>query len=107
MRNHQQQIDQARVIDEVMRNKYTGEALYEWMIGQIAAVHFQSYQLALDMAKKAERSLQFELGREDFFSIEGSYWDSLKKGRLPASVSTSTCGAWTRPMSKKASASTS
>lgn len=53
-------MSQARVIDAVMRSKLTGEALYEWMIGQIAAVHFQSYQLALDMAKKAERALQFE-----------------------------------------------
>jgi hypothetical protein len=82
LRNHEQQIAQARVIDEVMRSKYTGEELYEWMIGQIAAVHFQSYQLALDMAKKAERALQFELGRDDVFHIEGGYWDSLKKGLL-------------------------
>jgi hypothetical protein len=82
LRNHELQIEQARAVDEVMRSKYTGEALYEWMVGQIAAVHFQSYQLALDMARKAERALQYELGREDIFAIEGGYWDSLKKGLL-------------------------
>ena len=53
------------------------------MIGQIAAVHFQSYQLALDMAKRAERALRSSnSAMTTSFHVEGGYWDSLKKGLL-------------------------
>ena len=39
-----------------MRNKYTNRELYEWTIGQIAGIYFQSYQLAYDLAQRAERA---------------------------------------------------
>ena len=45
-----------------LRDKYTNQDLYQWMVGQISGVYFQSYQLAYDLAKRAERCLQHELG---------------------------------------------
>ncbi len=80
--NHEKQIEQSRTVAELLRTRYTSEELHEWMIGEIAAVHFQSYQLALDMARKAERALAFELGRDDLATVTAGHWDSLKKGLL-------------------------
>jgi Tc toxin complex TcA C-terminal TcB-binding domain len=45
-------------------------------------VYFQSYQLAYDLAKRAERCFRFELGLQDSSYIQFGYWDSLKKGLL-------------------------
>jgi hypothetical protein len=55
LENHETQIENAKAIDDYMRNKYTNEQLYSWMITQVSAVYFQSYQMAFDMAKKAEK----------------------------------------------------
>ena len=65
-----------------MRNKFSREQLYSWMITQISTVYFQAYQLAYDMAKKAEKCYQYELGITNSDIIQFGYWDSLKKGLL-------------------------
>lgn len=80
--NHELQIDNAKTTDEYMRNKYTNDQLYNWMITQISTVYFQAYQLAYDMAKKAEKCYQYELGVSNANIIQFGYWDSLKKGLL-------------------------
>ncbi len=81
--NQQFQIDDAADEDDFLRNKFTNQQLYEWMIGQMATVYFQSYQLAYDLAKKAEQCYQYELGQYGQTSfIQFGYWDSLKKGLL-------------------------
>jgi hypothetical protein len=82
LKNHQLQIENSKAIDAFMHDKYTNEKLYEWMIGQISQVYFQSYQLAYDLAKRAEKCFQFELGVESSSYIQFGYWDSLKKGLL-------------------------
>ena len=80
--NHVLQIDNAKATDEFMRSKYTNHELYQWHIGQISQVYFRSYQLAYDLAKRAERCFRFELGLQDSSFIQFGYWDSLKKGLL-------------------------
>jgi hypothetical protein len=80
---HQElQIENATAVDEFLRSKYTNQDLYDWMIGQISALYFQSYQLAYDMAKRAERAYRYELGLDDSSFITFGYWDSLKRGLL-------------------------
>ncbi len=80
--NHLKQTDNARAVDEFMHDKYTNRELYSWMAGGISAVYFASYQLAYDMAKRAERAFQSELGLDNSNFIQFGYWDSLKKGLL-------------------------
>lgn len=80
--NQQLQIDNAKAMDAFMRTKYTGQELYQWQVTQISGVYFQSYRLAFDLAKRAERSFRFELGLQDSSHIKFGYWDSLKKGLL-------------------------
>ncbi len=82
LRNHDRQIDNADEVDQFLRSKFTSQDLYQWMIGQTSGLYFQSYQLAYDMAKRAERCFRFELGLQDSSYIQFGYWDSLKKGLL-------------------------
>jgi len=82
LQNQEMQIENAREINDFMSNKYTNQELYEWMVGQVATVYFQSYQLAYDLAKKAEKCYQWERGIEDSSFIQFGYWDSLRKGLL-------------------------
>lgn len=82
LENQVLQIENAKATDSFMRSKYTNEELYRWQIGQISGVYFQSYRLAYDLAKRAERCFRFELGLQDSSYINFGYWDSLKKGLL-------------------------
>ncbi len=82
LENHQYQIEQAQEIETFMRDKYTDQELYQWMISQISSLYFQSYQMAYDLARQAEQCFQYELGRYDTTFIQFGYWDSLKKGLL-------------------------
>lgn len=85
LQNQQLQIENNQEADEFMRNKFTNEQLYDWMIGQLSTIYFQSYQLAYELAKKAEQCYQYELGKYDDTSfVQFGYWDSLKKGLLSA-----------------------
>jgi hypothetical protein len=80
--NHQTQVANARDVEQFLRDKYTNEQLYTWMSGEVGAVYFATYQLALDMAKQAERALRYELGRPGASFIQPRYWDGLHKGLM-------------------------
>ena len=82
LENQELQIEQSQAVDEYMRSKYTNQQLYDWQVRQLSTIYFQSYQLAYDMAKKAEKSFQFEIGDPAVTFIQSGYWDSLKKGLL-------------------------
>jgi hypothetical protein len=84
LQNHDLQIEQNREADQFMHEKFTNVDLFGWMVGQISALYFQTYQLAFDLARRAERCLQFELGEQDGQGsyIRFGYWDSLKKGLM-------------------------
>ncbi|MEW8508357.1 MAG: neuraminidase-like domain-containing protein [Candidatus Thiodiazotropha sp.] len=75
-------IENTKTEDEYLRNKYTNEQLYNWMLTQVSSIYFQAYQLAYDMAKRAEKSFRQELALGDSNYIQFGYWDSLKKGLL-------------------------
>ncbi len=79
LKNQELQIENARKTDEFMRSKFTNKELYNWLAGQIGSVYFKAYQLAFDLAKRAERCYRFELGGDGSF-IQYGYWDSMKKG---------------------------
>ncbi len=82
LKNHDLQSENAKAVDEFMRDKFTNRELYDWMVGQVSAIYFQSYQLAYDVAKRAERAYRHELALTDSSFIQFGYWDSLKKGLL-------------------------
>ncbi len=82
LRNHDLEVENTREVDEFMHGKFTNRELYDWMVGQISGIYFQSYQLAYDVAKRAESAFRYELGVKESSFIQFGYWDSLKKGLL-------------------------
>ena len=84
LRNHDRQIDDARDTDDFLRSKFTSQDLYDWAIGKMSGLYFRSYQLAYDLAKRAEMCMQHELGLKygETSIIRFGYWDLLKKGLM-------------------------
>ncbi|MBE7170547.1 MAG: hypothetical protein INR73_08150 [Williamsia sp.] len=82
LENHDLQTAQSKEVDDYMRGKFSSAELYDWMARQISAVYFQSYQLAYNMAKKAEKCMQYELGSDGTSYIQFGYWDNLNQGLL-------------------------
>lgn len=66
----------------LLETKFTNAELYGWLASQTSSLYFQSYQLAYDLAKKAERAWQFDLGLPERSFITHGHWDGLKKGLL-------------------------
>ncbi|NJL54921.1 phage tail tape measure protein [bacterium] len=82
--NHQKQTEQAEEVERFLKSKFTNSQLYSWMVAQLSALHYQAYRMAFDIAKKAEKAAQFQLGlsRSEFNYIQFGHWDSQKKGLL-------------------------
>ena len=80
LENHKQQIENAKEVELFLKDKFTNQELYQWMKEQLFAVYKQSYNLAFDMAKKAEKAYTFELGTELASFIQYGYWDNAKQG---------------------------
>ncbi len=80
--NQQTQVNNAQAALDLMQSKFTNQQLYDWMVAQISTLYLQAYQLAYDMATRAERAYRHELGLSDSNYIRFGYWDSLHKGLL-------------------------
>ncbi|MCC6874872.1 MAG: hypothetical protein IT378_11255, partial [Sandaracinaceae bacterium] len=76
-------MEQIEEVHDVLERRFAREELYDWLASQLSGLHYQSYQLAYEFAKKAEKAWQYELGRNDSF-IQFGYWDSRRKGLLAA-----------------------
>lgn len=83
--NHQQQIRQAREIEDFLTNekngKKTNQAFYTWMKREVRGLYGQAFQFAYDVAKKAERALQHELGKPELTFLQFGYMGG-KEGLL-------------------------
>ena len=78
--NQQKQIDHAQEVEEFLRNKYTNQDLYSWMESQIRTLYHQAYNLAYDLAKRAEKVFRFERGLTTSNFIQYGYWDTAYDG---------------------------
>jgi Tc toxin complex TcA C-terminal TcB-binding domain/Neuraminidase-like domain/Hemopexin len=80
----EKQIAQNASISIYMKDKFSNVQLYQWMASRLSGLYFQTYQMAFDMAKAAEKAFQFERGikESEVNFIRGSYWDSQRKGLL-------------------------
>jgi hypothetical protein len=85
--DHDLKIQNAQDVASFLQTKFTNQQLYSWMVGQIAGTYFQSYQLAYQMAKRAEAAYNLDIGNYDggYASfLQPSYWDNLHQGLLAA-----------------------
>ncbi len=75
---------------EHLSEKYTNKELYGWLKKETGGVYKSLFQLAVKVARKAEKCYHFEIGDTDidakssktFIKGSGSYWDGLHSGLL-------------------------
>jgi hypothetical protein len=82
LRNQSTLVEQSKAVGDFLQEKHTTEELYEWMVGQLASLYYQSYELAYKVAKQAEVAFRRDLGLRSSDWIQFGYWDSLKRGLL-------------------------
>ncbi|GAA2276708.1 hypothetical protein GCM10010149_19850 [Nonomuraea roseoviolacea subsp. roseoviolacea] len=75
------QIAGQEAVTAFLREKFTGADLYQWMSGRLAGLYFQTYGMAADLARAAERAYQYERGATDSV-ITSAHWDGRRKGLL-------------------------
>lgn len=80
--NQQKAIDHAGEVEEFIRNKYSNEELYVWMRSSLKTLYRQVYNLAYDLAKKAEKTYGFERGVSNASFIQPGYFDAGRDGLL-------------------------
>ncbi|MBT2233166.1 hemopexin repeat-containing protein [Nonomuraea sp. NEAU-A123] len=79
-----QEIANQESVAAFMTDKFAGAQLYHWMAGRMSGLYFQTYNLAYETARSAERAFQFERGvtNGDGGYIQPRYWESLRNGLL-------------------------
>lgn len=78
--NHDLQTAQSAEIYDWLKSKYTNQALYTWMAGQLKTLHRKSYDLAYDLAKQAQQAFYRDLGAGADAKITFGNWDSSRAG---------------------------
>jgi hypothetical protein len=86
--NHREQIKHAQEIEffltgeknptwtqkiDPKNKKASNQALYAWMKREVKGIYGQVFQLAFDIARKAERALQHELGKPELTYLQFGY----------------------------------
>ena len=82
LQNHQKLQEQAEEIETFMKSKFSNKELYHWMVSQISGLYFQTYEMAVELAKMAQKCYRYEKGDDSITYIDAAYWDNLKKGLL-------------------------
>jgi hypothetical protein len=78
---HQRSLVQNEEIDAFYRRKFTNKELFQWLANRLSTVYFQTYTLAFDLARAAQRAYQFEMNSSDTF-INLDYRDPTYRGLL-------------------------
>ncbi|HRI90395.1 MAG TPA: insecticidal toxin protein [Accumulibacter sp.] len=80
LRNHRQQKEHAAEIERFLNGegvlsdgKKTNKTLYAWMKRELTGLHARAFQFAFDVARKAERALQHELGQPGLSYLKFDY----------------------------------
>lgn len=81
--NNLTQIEQSQKVDRYLRDKFTNAKLYRWMESRLRSLYYKQYEMAYELALKAQRSLRFELGLDEGVPILDA-WDASQRGALAA-----------------------
>ncbi|WGO84476.1 hypothetical protein [Arsenophonus apicola] len=74
---------QTNTLDQfnLLKNKFTNEALYNWLRGRLSAIYFQFYDLVIARCLRAQSSFQWETQKSSQFIKPGA-WQSTYAGLL-------------------------
>lgn len=83
--NARQQVTNAQEVNQFLHDRFCNEELYVWMQGELSGRYYEYCRLAIDTARKAERTMKYELMRpaldaQDF--VKFNYGDPGRKGLL-------------------------
>ncbi|MEK6804176.1 MAG: insecticidal toxin protein [Nitrospirota bacterium] len=88
LRNHRKQMEHADEVERFLNGeglntdgKKTNKTLYAWMKRELKGLHARAFQFAFDIARKAERALQHELGQPGLSYLKFDY-QAGKEGLL-------------------------
>ncbi|NUR90360.1 MAG: hypothetical protein HOY71_40315, partial [Nonomuraea sp.] len=77
-----QEIANLQAVGAFMTDKFANAQLYQWMSGRLSGLYFQSYNMAYEMARSAQRAFQYERGLPEGEAdyIRPTYWESRRNG---------------------------
>ena len=78
---HLTSIAQNDAIAAFLKDKFTNGELYQWMATRLSVLNFQTYSLALELARSVQRSYRYETGSDASF-VNFGYWDNSRRGLL-------------------------
>ncbi|MEO0570250.1 MAG: neuraminidase-like domain-containing protein [Bacteroidota bacterium] len=82
LENHKQQLANAETIENYIKTKFSNKELYQWMKEQLISVHKQSYDMAFELARKAEMAFEYEKGALESPIVAYGHFKSAKNGLL-------------------------
>lgn len=77
---HRQRQEQAEEIEAFLASKFTNQELYHWSAARASDIYFQSYRMALELARAAQQCYRIEQRDDEASFVKGGHWDNLKKG---------------------------
>ncbi|HXR60939.1 MAG TPA: hypothetical protein VN732_06420, partial [Solirubrobacterales bacterium] len=83
--NVKAQIANSAEVETVLSTKFTKAELHGWMQGELSRLYYQWYRFALDTARRAERTMKYELRRPELEAtdfVQPNHWDGGYKGLL-------------------------
>ncbi|KAA2238585.1 hypothetical protein F0L74_20390 [Chitinophaga agrisoli] len=78
---NQAQLQQAQEVYQFLTNKFTNEALYSWLSGQLSGLYSQLFQLAWTLAQQTQTALQYELNLTHTY-LSNAAWNAAYQGLL-------------------------
>ena len=81
---YEKEVEHQASIQNFYKEKFSNLELYQWMSSRMSSLYFQTYKLAYDMAKYAEKAFQYERGVKaaEVNFIQPNYWNSQRKGLM-------------------------
>ena len=82
LNNHQRQIENATEVLNFLRDKFTSHQLYLWLQKETAALHYQMFEVASQIARQAQHAFNYERGHLARTFLPADAWDDLHEGLL-------------------------
>lgn len=73
----------AQAVYDMQSGRFTGQALYNWMVGRLSALYYQLYDTTVPVCLQARNALSRELGSDKVDGLFGGVvWNDLYQGLL-------------------------
>ena len=83
LETHDRQQNHAKEVYEFSKVRFTNLGLYTYLTSNLTRLYREAYDMAFDVARKAEQAYRFELGDDAYF-LKPDNWTQSKAGLLAA-----------------------